>query len=179
METGCRLLVKTMAQNGPMKTSLNDYRLPIEDDVIKACDEVAGLTKKPTDPWSGDHIGFYNTLGAVARTGPTPRKALICGKGLSWDVPGQAEPKGPLRGPGRGVDLKGNTAKGVTFTHKRAQHSFQSAERSSCAGVPLTPLKSLNCQALAIQKCFVRPVSNARLNYRLWETTSKSTSSPR
>lgn len=51
--------------SGPARTSFNDWRLPIEDDFIKACDEATGMSKKPVDPWSGDHIGFYNTLGYV------------------------------------------------------------------------------------------------------------------
>jgi hypothetical protein len=49
--------------SGPVRTSFNDWRLPLDADIIKACDEVTGMTKKPKDPWSGDHIGFYNTLG--------------------------------------------------------------------------------------------------------------------
>lgn len=42
--------------SGPARTSFNDWRLPIEDDFIKACDDACGLDKKPVDPWSGDHI---------------------------------------------------------------------------------------------------------------------------
>ena len=49
--------------SGPVRTSFNDWLLPLEDDIIKACDEVTGMTEKPVDPWSGDHIGFYRTLG--------------------------------------------------------------------------------------------------------------------
>jgi hypothetical protein len=49
--------------SGPVRTSFNDWMLPLDADIIKACDEVTGMTKKPKDPWSGDHIGFYNTLG--------------------------------------------------------------------------------------------------------------------
>lgn len=49
--------------SGPVRTSFNDWQLPLDADIIKACDEVVGMTKKPRDPWSGDHIGFYNTLG--------------------------------------------------------------------------------------------------------------------
>lgn len=40
--------------SGPVRTSFNDFRLPIEDDFIKACAETTGLAKKPVDPWSGD-----------------------------------------------------------------------------------------------------------------------------
>lgn len=44
--------------SGPIHTSFNEWRLPIEDDIVKAADEVTGFNKKPLDPWSGDHIGF-------------------------------------------------------------------------------------------------------------------------
>ena len=43
--------------SGPARTSFNHSFLPIEHDFIKACDEVTGYKKKPTDPWSGDHLG--------------------------------------------------------------------------------------------------------------------------
>lgn len=33
--------------SGPARTSFNDFRLPIEDDFIKACDDVTGMKKKP------------------------------------------------------------------------------------------------------------------------------------
>ncbi|KAJ5689676.1 Dehydrogenase citC [Penicillium macrosclerotiorum] len=59
---------------GPIRTSFNDWALPVEYDVIKGCDEVTGMTKKPTDPWSGDHIGFYHSLGSITRTGPNKGK---------------------------------------------------------------------------------------------------------
>ena len=67
--------------SGPVRTSFNDFRLPIEDDVVKAADQATGFTKKPLDPWSGDHIGFYNTLGAVARTGPDKGKRSYAARG--------------------------------------------------------------------------------------------------
>ena len=57
--------------SGPVRTSFNDVPpMPIESAIIKACDEVLGFDKKPLDPWSGDHIGFFNTLGSVVRSGP-------------------------------------------------------------------------------------------------------------
>lgn len=68
-------------RNGPVHTSFNDSSFPIGDSTIKALDEVAGLSKKPTDPWSGDHIGFYNTLGAVARSGPHKGKRSYAARG--------------------------------------------------------------------------------------------------
>lgn len=60
----------------------NPWQLPIEEDFIKACDEVTGYDKKPTDPWSGDHIGFFNTLGVVCRTGPNKGKRSYAARGM-------------------------------------------------------------------------------------------------
>lgn len=67
--------------NGPVRTSFNDSRLPIEDAIIQGCDEASGYDKKPNDPWSGDHIGFFNTLGAVIRTGPEKGKRSYAARG--------------------------------------------------------------------------------------------------
>ncbi|CAD0029485.1 unnamed protein product [Aureobasidium pullulans] len=66
---------------GPVHTSFNDSSFPIGDLSIKAMDEVSGLSKKPTDPWSGDHIGFFNTLGAVSRSGPHKGKRSYAARG--------------------------------------------------------------------------------------------------
>ncbi|KAJ5159097.1 Glucose-methanol-choline oxidoreductase [Penicillium coprophilum] len=67
--------------SGPVRTSFNDTIPPVENEIIKACEDVTGITSKPTDPWSGDHIGFYHTLGAVARTGPNKGKRSYAARG--------------------------------------------------------------------------------------------------
>lgn len=67
--------------SGPVRTSFNETQLPIEQDFIKACDEVTGFSKKPNDPWSGDHIGFFNTLGSVVRSGPNKGKRSYAARG--------------------------------------------------------------------------------------------------
>ena len=76
--------------SGPVRTGFNDTIMPLENDIIKAADEVSGITNKPVDPWSGDHIGFYNTLGAVARTGPNRGKRSYAARG--YYVPNQNRP---------------------------------------------------------------------------------------
>lgn len=126
--------------SGPVKTSFNDYILPIENDVIKACDEVAGLTKKPSDPWSGDHIGFYNTLGTVVRTGPDRGKRSYAARSYLGMSRGRPNLKVLCEALVARIDLEGNTAKGVTFSHKGAQHSV-SVEREVilCGGVINSP----------------------------------------
>ncbi|RMJ26352.1 GMC oxidoreductase [Aspergillus sp. HF37] len=67
--------------SGPVHTSFNDTIMPIENDIIKAADEVTGVAGKPVDPWSGDHIGFYHTLGSVVRTGPNRGKRSYAARG--------------------------------------------------------------------------------------------------
>ena len=62
--------------SGPIHTSFNEWKLDIEDDVVKAADKVAGYEKKRSDPWSGDHIGFYHTLGTIIRSGHTKGQRL-------------------------------------------------------------------------------------------------------
>lgn len=52
--------------SGPIKTSFPPWRMPIEDSVMEALDEVSGVPR-PKDPWSGDHVGFYGTLSTIDR----------------------------------------------------------------------------------------------------------------
>lgn len=59
---------------GPVHTSFNDTVSPVERSVIKAFGEATGIFDTPADPWSGDYIGFYHTLGSVLRTGPNQGK---------------------------------------------------------------------------------------------------------
>lgn len=54
--------------NGPIHTSFNDYRMPMEDEFIEACYEVGGQPRTLFDAYSGDHYGFYSSLGAIDRT---------------------------------------------------------------------------------------------------------------
>jgi len=50
--------------SGPVRTSFNDTIMPVENDVIKACDEVTNILKKPLDPlkrrpyWFLPHAGL-------------------------------------------------------------------------------------------------------------------------
>ncbi|KAL4900424.1 hypothetical protein BDW74DRAFT_188273 [Aspergillus multicolor] len=65
---------------GPIKTSFNEAHLPIEHDFVKACASTSNLPNMPVDAWSGDHIGFYHTLGAVARSSPNKGKRSYAGR---------------------------------------------------------------------------------------------------
>ncbi|CAO2650551.1 Nn.00g018430.m01.CDS01 [Neocucurbitaria sp. VM-36] len=54
--------------DGPIHTSFNDHYMPLEEEFCKAAYEVSGGKRTISDAWSGDHMGFYSSLGAVDRT---------------------------------------------------------------------------------------------------------------
>ncbi|KAF7196018.1 Dehydrogenase citC [Pseudocercospora fuligena] len=120
--------------SGPARTSFNDWRLPIEDDFIKACDEATGMTKKPNDPWSGDHIGFYNTLGLVARSGPNKGLRSYAARGYF-----QANAHRPnlhvlTSAMVSRIELDGNKATGVTFTSGGKSYTVPAKKEVIVAG---------------------------------------------
>ncbi|KAL4772439.1 GMC oxidoreductase-domain-containing protein [Aspergillus nidulans var. acristatus] len=113
---------------GPIRTSFNESNLPIETDFVKACAEMANLPNMPIDAWSGDHIGFYHTLGAVARTGPNRGKRSYAGSEY-YDA-NRSRPNLKLLCEARvnKVILDGTRATGVSITF-RGQEYTVSANR--------------------------------------------------
>lgn len=68
--------------SGPIHTSYNGSKLPIEDSGFQAAAEVCGMPGiRPEDPCDGNHFGFFNCLGAVARTGPLKGKRSYAANG--------------------------------------------------------------------------------------------------
>lgn len=126
--------------SGPVRTSFNDTQIPIDDAIIKACDAVAGFTKKPVDPWSGDHIGFFNTLGSVVRTGPNRGKRSYAARGYfeaNKDRPNLKVICGALVNK---INLEGNRATGVNFTYgDRTYDIHANREVIVCGGTIKSP----------------------------------------
>lgn len=112
-------------REGPVRTGFNDFRLPIEDDVIRAADEATGVTKKPIDPWGGDHIGFFNTLGSVARTGPNRGKRSYAARGYFEPNQGRKNLKVLCEALVEKIELDGNKATGVTFSYKDQRYTVK------------------------------------------------------
>lgn len=55
--------------SGPIHTSFAPWRVPIEDSIIAAVDELSGV-ETTQDPWDGNHLGIYGSLSVVdARNG--------------------------------------------------------------------------------------------------------------
>lgn len=101
--------------SGPIHTSFNPWKLDIEDDVVKAADQASGFTKKPMDPWSGDHIGFYHTLAAIDRTGKQKGKRSYAARGYFEAVADRPNLKVVTDALVTKVLLDGNTATGVAY----------------------------------------------------------------
>jgi choline dehydrogenase-like flavoprotein len=126
--------------DGPVRTSFNDWRMLIDDAVIKACDQVTGYTKKPIDPWSGDHLGFFNTLGSVARTGPNRGKRSYAARGYFEPNRGRPNLTVLCDASVNKVILEGTTATGVSFTYKGHTHEIKAKkEVLVCGGVIQSP----------------------------------------
>jgi choline dehydrogenase-like flavoprotein len=110
--------------SGPVRTSFNDSILPVEYDIIKACDEVTDTPQKPLDPWSGDHIGFYNTLASICRTGPNKGKRSYAARGY-YEANRASRPnlKVLCNSLVNKVNLTGNKATGVNFSHEGQEYN--------------------------------------------------------
>jgi choline dehydrogenase-like flavoprotein len=125
---------------GPVRTSFNDFQLPIEANIIKGCDEVSGFDKKPSDPWSGDHIGFYNTLGTVVRNGPNKGKRSYAARGYFEANKARPNLKVLCEALVNKVVLNGTTATGVSFTHNGTTHEVKTKrEVIVCGGTVQSP----------------------------------------
>lgn len=108
---------KNHGTSGPVHTSFNDSSFPITETIIKAMDDVCGFSKKPSDPWSGDHIGFYNTLGSVCRTGPNKGKRSYAARGYFQANASRPNLKVLCEAQVNKVVLENGTAKSVEFVH--------------------------------------------------------------
>ena len=125
---------------GPVHTSFNDSSFPIGDSMIKALDEVAGLSKKPTDPWSGDHIGFFNTLGAVARSGPHKGKRSYAARGYFQANACRPNLKVLCEAQVNKIVLEDGVATGVEFVYDNMHETvYARKEVIVCGGVINSP----------------------------------------
>ncbi|KAL2869604.1 GMC family oxidoreductase [Aspergillus lucknowensis] len=116
VEAASPLVQENHGTTGPIHTTFNTAHLPIESDFVKAAAETTGIPNKPVDAWSGDHVGFYHTLGTVARTGPNRGKRSYAGR--DYYEANKLRPNLKLLTEARvnKVILDGNRATGVSIT---------------------------------------------------------------
>ncbi|CAI7656283.1 hypothetical protein PCG10_006012 [Penicillium crustosum] len=121
--------------SGPIRTSFNDSIMPVENDIIRACEDVTGIPSKPTDPWSGDHIGFYHTLGSVARSGPNKGKRSYSARAY-YEENRATRPnlKVLCEALVNRVVLDGNKATGVSLTHNGVEYQVSTRREVIVSG---------------------------------------------
>ena len=74
------------------------------------------------DPWSGDHIGFYNTLGLVARSGPNKGLRSYAARGYFETNAHRPNLHVLCDATVSSIQLDGRKATGVSFTYGGQQH---------------------------------------------------------
>lgn len=78
--------------------------------------EVGGKEDTLVDAWSGDHMGFYSSLGAVNRTDDRGKRSYAASGYLRPNL-GRPNLKVLTEALASKVVMDGNTAAGVEFTH--------------------------------------------------------------
>lgn len=58
---------RSHGQTGGIATSFNNWRNPLERYFIQAGQQASGIDRSPSDPWGGDHLGFFSSLATVDR----------------------------------------------------------------------------------------------------------------
>ncbi|ETN46100.1 uncharacterized protein HMPREF1541_00284 [Cyphellophora europaea CBS 101466] len=126
--------------NGPIHTSFNDWYSPYEEDFVKAAYEVTGSQNTLNDAWSGDHMGFYSSLGAVNRTDDPGKRSYAA---TGYLRPNLQRPNLKVLTEAQAIGITGiknGTADGVEFIHKGQKYSVGAKkEVVLSAGVIQTP----------------------------------------
>lgn len=126
--------------SGPIHTSFNPWKLDIEDDVVKTADKVTGYNKKPKDPWSGDHIGFYHTLAAIGRNGSIKGKRSYAARGFYEPNAERNNLKVTTNALVTRILLDGNRATGASFICDGQEYTVKAKrEIIVCAGAIGSP----------------------------------------
>ncbi|KAI9741782.1 MAG: hypothetical protein M1834_000168 [Cirrosporium novae-zelandiae] len=131
--------LKLHSTSGPIHTSFNDYWLPVEENFVKAAYKTTGTKNTLTDARSGDHLGFYSSLGTVDRI-ENPGTRSYAATGFLKPNLGRPNLKILTEALATKVFLDGNTEKGVEFTYKGNMYQvWATQEVILSAGVIQTP----------------------------------------
>jgi choline dehydrogenase-like flavoprotein len=131
---------KYHGKDGPIHTSFNDWYMPLEVDFAKAAYEVTGTKNKTIkDAWSGDHLGFYSSLGAVNRSDDKGKRSYSATGYLRPNL-GRTNLKVLTEAYATKIILDGTAATGVNFTHGGQSYSVHAKkEVILSAGVIQSP----------------------------------------
>jgi choline dehydrogenase-like flavoprotein len=127
--------------SGPVHTSFNDIEAsPLEVAFLRGLEEAAGVSKKPVDPWNGDHIGFFSTLGSVVRIGPNKGKRSYAARGYYEPNAHRSNLTVLCGAYVNQLILDGDKATGVKFSHGGSEHQVKTErEVLLCQGTIMSP----------------------------------------
>jgi choline dehydrogenase-like flavoprotein len=127
--------------SGPVHTSFNDTPItPLELAVVRGLNETAGVSKTPVDPWSGDHVGFFSTLGSVIRTGPNKGRRSYAARGYYEPNAHRSNLTVLCDAYVNQVVLDGDKATGVNFSHSGSEYEVKTKrEVLVCQGTIMSP----------------------------------------
>ena len=130
---------KWHGNDGPIHTSFNDWYMPLEEEFAEAAHAVTGTEKTVKDAWSGDHLGFYSSLGAVDRS---DRKGQRSYAATGYILPNIRRPnlKVLTNAHVTKILLQNKTVSGVEFVYEGKKHDVLAIrEVVLSAGVIQTP----------------------------------------
>jgi choline dehydrogenase-like flavoprotein len=126
--------------SGPIRTSFTPLISPLDDAALAAGEEVLGVKKKPTDPWGGNHLGFYHGQATIGRTGPGKGQRSYAAR--DYFLPASARPNLSVvvEATVSRVVLEDKVATGVEFfSAGNAHHVSVRREVIVCGGVIASP----------------------------------------
>ena len=130
---------KWHGEDGPIHTSFNDWYMPLEEEFAKAAYEVSGTKNTLHDAWSGDHLGFYSSLGAVDRSDDKGNRSYAATGYLRPNL-GRPNLRVLTEAQATEIILDGTTAKGVKFVHGGQAYKVNAKEEVVLStGVIQTP----------------------------------------
>ena len=130
---------KWHGSDGPIHTSFNDWYMPLEEEFAEAAYEVTGTKKTIKDAWSGDHMGFYSSLGAVDRSDDAGTRSYAATGYIKPNL-NRSNLKVLVEAQATKILLDGNAATGVEFVHQGKKYQASaSKEVVLSAGVIQTP----------------------------------------
>lgn len=126
-------------QSGPVSTSFNNWRNPLERYFIEAAKTASGMSNSPADPWGGDHLGFFSSLLTVDRSNDKGTRSYAASAYL---LPNASRPnlKVLTEALALNVILEGNSARGVRVSHTDREHDIRALrEVIICCGTYKSP----------------------------------------
>ena len=135
-----KITPSTVADSCADINAVNDWYSPFEEDFVTAAHEVTGKPDTLNDAWSGDHMGFYSSLGAVNRSDDKGNRSYAA---TGYLRPNLGRPNLKVLTEAQATKILGiesGIANGVEFIHHGETYRVQAnKEVVLSAGVIQTP----------------------------------------